>query len=559
VRRLLPWLIVALGGAAQGFSLAWPWGLPDPTDPVSFAVYAAHLPWLDAAMTYAWPTAGQPLPWLQVLAIGGLVVLLRRATSVQAAGLQGWLFATAWLAATFWWLVVSMHTYGDLPLPLALAAVVALAAFLGLYYGAICMLFKALPLDGIAFSAALFAGLWTLAELARTVLFTGFPWGAVGYVHVNTLGWAAPWVGVYGMGALAVGLSAGLALSAWSGRRSVLAWGAVFVLLAWLGPGLAANLPDLTRPHGMLAVRLLQGNIAQDEKFEPGKGVERALAWYGDGLAAESTVAADTLPELVIAPETAVPLLPQQAGPEFWVPLLHALADGHHAVLTGLPLGSFEQGYANAAWGITPKAAAEALAVLRGGSAIASMEGMDAGFYRYEKHHLVPFGEFIPLGDFNRGALGQPGFEWAGQRVAPNICYEDLFGDELARTFANPDTAPTVLANISNLAWFGNTVAMDQHLNISRLRAMELGRPMVRATNTGATVTINHLGEVTHAWPRLTTGELVAQVQGREGLTPYARWASRWGLWPVELLAGLVVVLAWLSARGNRGPWRRGP
>jgi apolipoprotein N-acyltransferase len=185
--------------------------------------------------------------------------------------------------------------------------------------------------------------------------------------------------------------------------------------------------------------------------------------------------------------------------------------------------------------------------------------------YRYDKHHLVPFGEFIPpmfkwfirmmnipLGDFNRGAVGQDSMVWAGQRWAPNICYEDLFGDELAARFIDPAAAPTVLVNISNIGWFGNSVAIDQHLHISRMRALELGRPMLRATNTGPTVIIDHQGQVTHSLPRHTRGVLQGQVQGRSGTTPYAWWAARLGLWPLWGLA-LAVLGAALLARRQRG------
>ncbi len=182
--------------------------------------------------------------------------------------------------------------------------------------------------------------------------------------------------------------------------------------------------------------------------------------------------------------------------------------------------------------------------------------------YQYDKHHLVPFGEFIPplfrwftdlmnipLGDFNRGAIGQPSLVWQGQRIAPNICYEDLFGEELGARFADPASAPTIFANFSNIGWFGNSVAIDQHLHISRLRALEFSRPMVRATNTGATAIIDHEGRVTHSLARYTRGVLQGEVEGREGTTAYAWWVARWSLWPLWLLAGAVVVVAWVHAR----------
>ncbi|HXE48612.1 MAG TPA: apolipoprotein N-acyltransferase, partial [Ramlibacter sp.] len=206
----------------------------------------------------------------------------------------------------------------------------------------------------------------------------------------------------------------------------------------------------------------------------------------------------------------------------------------------GIPLGSMKEGYTNSVIGLKPNAEP----------------------YRYDKHHLVPFGEFIPplfrwftdlmnipLGDFNRGPIGQSPFEWHGQRLAPNICYEDLFGEELAAQFANPARAPTILVNVSNIGWFGNTVAIDQHLQISRMRALEFERPMIRATNTGATVIIDHRGRVAAALPRHTRGVLAGEVEGRTVITPYAWWVSRLGLWPWWLLALAIVALAWWRGR----------
>jgi apolipoprotein N-acyltransferase len=516
-------LALLAAGLCQAGSLAWPWRMG--------------------------PT-GEPLAWLQCLSLALLLPVLRAAPTPGAAFMRGWLFAWAWLTGTFWWLHVSMHTYGGLSSVLAAAAVAALAGALALYYGVAAMGFWRWRAAPAGAQALAFAALWTLAELARGTWFTGFPWGAGGYAQVDALGALAPWIGVYGMGAVSAAVATWA--SAWlrgaavvrgparlAGAAALLAWAG---LLSWPGAGgwLAARLPLHTESTGRMPVVLLQGNIPQDEKFLPGSGVPLALEWYGGQILAE-LAGSHARGGLVAAPETAIPLLPQDLDPGYWQGLQRAVAGGDSALLLGLPLGDALEGYTNSVAGWVP--------------------GSSAG-YRYDKHHLVPFGEFIPplfrwftelmnipLGDFNRGALVQPPLAWGGQRVAPNICYEDLFGEELAATLQGPSEAPTVLLNLSNIAWFGDTVAIDQHRHISRLRALELQRPMLRATNTGATAVIDHQGRVVQELPRLTRAVLRGEVEGRSGLTPYARWAGRWGLWPLGLACVLAALLAWAWAR----------
>ena len=488
------------------------------------------------ALSIAWPGTGQAQGWLQLLSLVLLASTLQglarsdaplRVALVAAAWRSG-AFVLAWLACVFWWLHVSMHQVGGLPAPLSVAAVLLLAAALGLYYVGAALAWLALvrrarwtqrPLT----ASVLFGALWLLAELMRGQWFTGFPWGAVGYAHVESaLAPAAPWVGVYGLSALA---AAGAMRLAWPQAR---VWGVLSLLLVL---ALLRALPDndrLTQSAGSAEVELLQANIGQSEKFDPQHGVREALQWYGQRLLASEQ-------PLVIAPETALPLLPRYLPEGYWATLQRHYASGERLALVGMPWGDAEQGYTNALVALGPEARAP---------------------YRYDKHHLVPFGEFvpsgfawfvrqmqIPLGDFARGPLRQPAVDWQGQRLAPNICYEDLFGEELAASFGPGQAAPTALVNVSNIAWFGDTVAVDQHLNISRMRALELGRPMLRATNTGATALIDHRGQVQGLLPRFTRGSLVGRFEGRQGLTPYARWAGAFGLAPLWLLG--LAVLAW--------------
>jgi len=415
---------------------------------------------------------------------------------------------------------------------LAMGAVVVLSLFLSLFLAAAMALFARLRRHRPLLDSLLFAACWMVAELARGMVLTGFPWAASGYAHVDgPLANLAPWMGVYGIGFVCAALGAGLVLGMRDiGQRSagaVLGLGAsatVLIALAIIKP------VPFTQATGTLTLTLLQSNVPQDQKFSEAY-LPQTLAWAQAQLLAAKG-------DLVLGPETIVPLLPEQLSPDYWKPLaLHF--QGNQAALIGRPLGSFEAGYTNSVVGVSRDTVK-----------------WPGGYYRYDKHHLVPFGEFIPtgfrwftdmmnipLGDFSRGVRVPPSFAVKGERVAPNICYEDLFGEELAARFIDMNEAPTILANLSNIGWFGDTIAVNQHLIISRMRALELQRPMVRATNTGATVVINHQGVVTHSLKPFTQGVLDAEVQGRQGLTPYTWWASRFGLWPLWALAAVLMLL----------------
>ncbi len=477
---------------------------------------------LGALQTLAY--GDRPAALLPVFTLAALVWRLQPANPRRAA-LLGWCYGTGWLTAGTWWIFISLHQYGGLPVPLAVAAVLGLSAALSLYLATACAAYARWR-RGTGWDALFFAALWLLAELARGIIFTGFPWLAVGYSQLE--GWLAPlapWLGVYGIGAV-VALIAAMAVPSGRllGRPS---WPGLVLIALVLLPRLLPS--DFTRPAGELSVALLQTNVSQDEKFALDRMPE-ALAW----TARELLVARANL---VLAPETAVPLLPDQLGefaPGYWAALVEHFRTSGSRALVGVPLGGYERGYTNSVAGLSPASA-----------------------YRYDKTHLVPFGEFvpqgfhwftemmnIPLGDFARGVANPPSFSVQGQRVAPNICYEDLFGEELARRFVDPALAPTVFANISNIAWFGPSAIDVQHLNISRMRTLEFQVPMVRATNTGATAIIDHQGRVTARLAPYTRGVLQGRVQGREGVTPFARWAALAGLWPLFLAALAVVSLA---------------
>ncbi len=518
---------------------------------------------LTQALALAWPLdglfKGVSLGWLQCLGLIGLAFFLDRSANYRLAFLHGWIFSWAWIAGSTWWLFISMHTYGGLAAPLAAVAVALLAGLLALIYGCACAVWHVICNKGLSIlpRTTAFAALWTLAEVVRGTLFTGFPWGAVGYAHVDSLlqHWA-PWVGVYGL----CGLTAWIAMVVAAQRRRHMPTTrlGMVTLCVFMG-GLAytwvtspSRVDNLVNNSGTpLRVTLLQGNVPQDLKF--GEGVQQALRDYRDALLTSHS-------DLTVTPETAIPLIRQQTPEGFWAALEAHYSTGEQAALIGLPVAiRAQQGqlqYSNSAIALVPH-----------------NKSSTTPSYQYDKHHLVPFGEFvpplfqwfvrmmhIPMGEFTRGGLAQPSFAFKGERIAPNICYEDLFGEELARSFLDPDQAPTILVNLSNIAWFGDTVAIDQHLNISRMRALELGRPMLRATNTGATAIINAQGQVSQRLPSGIQGALTADVHGVHGpVTPYGRWVSKWGLWPIVGLALFALLLVAVIADASRhGPRRFG-
>ena len=477
-----------------------------------------------------------PQGWwmLQVLALAVLFLLTLHASSTRDAFLLGWGFAFAALGTGTHWLYVSMHDYGHMPGWIAALAVLLLAAGLGLFYGSALALAHRLSRGRSAAVTALLLlpACWMLADWLRAWIFTGFPWLATGYAHSDSpLAGFAPLVGVYGVGWLAAVLAATLSVSLAARRPQTMA----LVLLVLIpASGQALQGMTWTQPHGdAISVRLLQGNVPQDMKFSR-EQLAASLSLYQRLIREQAA-------DLIVTPETALPMLVSQLPDGYLDGLAQFSQQSGSTLLVGVPWTTAPGVYFNSVIGIAD------------GKPVA---------YRYDKHHLVPFGEFIPpgarwfvdlmqmpLGDFGRGDLIQPPFGVKDQAVLPNICYEDLFGEEIAAQIAaaadRGTPVPSVLLNISNIAWFGDTIALPQHLQVSRIRSLETGRPMLRATNTGATAVIDAHGQVTALLPPFTEGALTAQVQGMQGLTPYVRFGNTL---PVGL-AFAILLAVWLIGR----------
>jgi apolipoprotein N-acyltransferase len=353
-------------------------------------------------------------------------------------------------------------------------------------------------------------------------IFTGFPWLALGY---SAAGWPlqgyAPLGGVYMVSFVIVSAAGMLWLLAGQKPRFLV------VLLLVVGTGEALRHVAWTVPAGApVPTALLQGNIEQEMKFHPERA-PRILETY-------ARLAEGTQARLVILPETALPAFLDRIAPAYLARLDAVGKRNEGDLLVGVPYRTGRDAYYNSALslGVSPRQI-------------------------YHKVHLVPFGEFvppgfrwtldvlsIPLSDFSRGSFDQPPLEVAGQRVAVNICYEDVFGAEIARSL--PEA--TLLVNMSNVAWFGDSLAPAQHLQIARLRAIETGRMHLTATNTGITAAIDRDGRVLARLEQFTEGRLEIPAQGYAGATPYVRLRD----WPVVVACLLIFALFTVRAKRSR-------
>ena len=470
-----------------------------------------------------------PLFPLPLLALAALDWLWLRAPSPRAAAALGFAFGLGHFLVGVSWVYVSLHDFGGLPAPIAGLATIVFCVILAAYPAAVGWAQAKLAAPArlappvAARLVLVIPAAWALAEWLRGWIFTGFPWLALGYSQLDgPLAGFAPVAGVFGVSFLAAAVAGALlVLFVTHGAARIVAVATIGAITAG-GWGLRAI--DWTTPYGeALDVALLQGNIPQELKFVPGR--------YQATLDTYARLAGSTKARLVVLPETAIPRFLDDVDPVYLKTLTAPVAARGGDVLVGVPLLDKARRYYNAvvSFGSSPQQV-------------------------YAKSHLVPFGEFvptgfgwlvammrIPLGEFARGAPDQQPLAVAGQRVAVNICYEDAFGEEIIRQLP----AATLLVNVSNVAWFGDSLAPAQHLRISRTRAVETGRYMLRATNTGVTAIVAPDGVVVGRLPSFTEGVLEGRVRGRTGATPYAEAGNA----PVVLVCLIILAAAAVRAR----------
>ena len=473
-------------------------------------------PLLGALATLGFAPYGQ---WyLTVLVLALLMAMAGRATPGRAAML-GWLFGWTHFASGIYWVYISTHVYGGAPAWLAVLLLVVLAGYLALYPALAMGLAARL---GLLRSPAGWVGvpaLWTLLELVRGWFYSGFPWLSLGEVAVETpLGRLAPLLGVHGMSAL-------LALAAYAvyrlgvehtPRGRILAAGLLLV------PAATALLPRpsaWTEPDGPpQAVALVQSNIRQDEKWRPEMRYEALVRHWR--LTQQAWPAA-----LVVWPEVALTQPYHQLKDGYLADLGRQAAERDATLLLGILVFDEDRRYN-------------------------SVVTVGAASGRYDKRHLVPFGEYFPIPDFLRplmdvletpysdfdfGAADQPLLKLNGHAIEASICFEDVFGAEIGARAREA----AYLVNVTNDAWFANSSAPHQHLAFSRLRAMETGRWFLRSANTGISALISPDGEVAARTRQFEQAVLRGEVEPRRGVTPYPCWGNA-PLWigSALLLAG---------------------
>jgi apolipoprotein N-acyltransferase len=483
------------------------------------------------------------LALLPMATLAALFWLWQRAATPRDAAWLGFAFGAGLFGAGVSWVFVALENFGGVPMFVAVIGTAGFAAYLALFPALAGWIVGRFTQPSTTARLAAAAAAWTLAEWLRGTLFGGFGWLALGYSelppgHPMPLSGLAPVGGVYlvtfALAVCAAALARATDLVADGRPRDLVA--CALVVLATYGVACPLRLPDWTHPAGApVTVSLVQGNVAQQLKFDPGfrlRTFEMYLALAG---AAKG--------RLVVLPESAFPMFVGEVPPA----VLEQLAAAGRARAGDLLLGLF-----------TIEPPAEGDDNPRIYNSVISLGEAPPQLYR--KHHLVPFGESIPLksvfGWFINGVLHIPladqaagpasprPFPISGQRVAINICYEDVFGAEL--TGAARDA--TLFVNVTNDAWYGHSIGALQHNQIAAMRALELGRPMLRATNTGITSAIGHDGRVLAQLPWFEQGILEIEIAGRQGETPYVRMGD--GL--VVVLAGLALLVALAAARRAR-------
>ena len=457
------------------------------------------------------PFYGYPLAVVSLI----LLFVSWRDVKPRQAFWRGWLFGLGMFGVGVSWIYVAIHEFGQASWPLAGGLTLGFVAFLALMPATLGCLLKWINdkrLSGLDYVLLLPVG-WVGFEIFKSWFLSGFPWLEIGTAQIDgPLAGVIPILGVYGASWL-VALTAGLLLTAWQHKQ--LLWILPAILL-WPAASALNTIEWTTEKDTPVKVAMIQGNVDQAIKWDP-EQLRNTLQLYAS-LSAQNWDS-----DLIIWPENAATAFYHHIDEAFLLPLAEEAAKNNAELLVGLPvLDEDGERYYN------------------------SMAKLSPTPDFYHKKQLVPFGDYVPfetlrgliaffdlpMSGFVPGQQHQPLIHAAGQPLGITICYEDAFTEEVRATL--PEAS--LLVNATNNAWYGDSFAPHQHLQISRSRALEAGRPVLRVTTNGISAFIDHKGQLGTQSPQFEQAVITESVQPRAGATPYVQF----GPWP---LIGLLLVL----------------
>ncbi|MUH98667.1 apolipoprotein N-acyltransferase [Aliivibrio fischeri] len=463
-----------------------------------------------------------------------LLLLMHKQTTKKATWL-GFVWGLGYFGAGVSWVHVSIDNFGGMPVAASLFLMIGLISYLSLYPMLFSFLLQRFFSNHNITKYLLAApALWIITDWLRGWVFTGFPWLWLGYSQIDSpLSAWGPILGVEGI-TIMILLSVGTIAYSFLEKK----WSLLLIPAVILATSFAIKPFDWVTPQADKAtkVALIQGNINQAIKWLPSERWPTIMKYMD--LTRKNWDA-----DVIVWPEAAIPALEVEI-PSFLRNLDSAASMNNSTVITGIvgqsPTGNF---YNN---------------IISLG--VNGTNGYDYGQQpRYSKHHLLPFGEFVPfenllrpiapifnlpMSSFSRGDYIQPNMEASGTHLAPALCYEIVYGEQV-RENITPQT--DYILTLSNDAWFGTSIGPLQHMEMAQMRALEIGKPVIRSTNNGVTAITDHKGHITKQIPQFTTAVLRGEVIPTTGTTPYRYWGSI----PLYLLVGLFLLVAWRKRKDN--------